>query len=328
MAASAPIRIHDEVAAALREGRPVVALETAVLTHGLPREPAPELVAVADALWQADAPANLALARAMERAVREAGAVPATMAVLDGQLCAGLAPQELDRLGLDRSARKLSSRDLGPTIAAGASGGLTVAATLTACRLAGVRTFATGGIGGVHRGFAQSLDISADLAAIAATRTVVVCAGAKSILDLPATLESLDTHGVPVIGVGTASFPCFFCPPNPSLRCSASVPDAAALAKAAAAHWSLGESQGVLAVQACPGPFQMPQADFEAAYDAASARMAMAEVHGAEVTPFLLGELARQTGGRSLRGNVALLLNNARTAARIAKCLLDLGASA
>ncbi len=323
----APIRIHDEVASALREGRPVVALETAVLTHGLPRQPAPELVAVADALWQADAPAHLALARAMERAVREAGAVPATMAVLEGRLCAGLSPQELDRLGMDRGARKLSSRDLGPALAAGASGGLTVAATLTACRLAGVRTFATGGIGGVHRGFGQSLDISADLAAIAATRAVVVCAGAKSILDLPATLEALDTHGVPVVGIGTANFPRFFCPPHASLRCSASVTDAASLARAAVAHWSLGHAQGVLAVQACPGPFQMPQTDFEAAYDAASARMALEGVSGPEVTPFLLGELARQTGGRSLRGNVALLLHNARTAAGIARGLLDLGPS-
>ena len=327
MANAATIRIHDEVATALREGRPVVALETAVLTHGLPREPAPELVAVANALWQADAPANLALARAMERAVREAGAVPATMAVIDGSLRAGLSSHDLDRLGMDRGARKLSSRDLGPAIAEGASGGLTVAATLTACRLAGVRTFATGGIGGVHRGFAQSLDISADLAAIAGTRAVVVCAGAKSILDLPATLESLDTHGVPVIGIGTQHFPCFFCPPSPSLRCSASVADAAALARAAAAHWSLGHAQGVLAVQACPAPFQMPQADFEAAYDAVSARMAIDGVHGAAVTPFLLGELARQTRGQSLRGNVALLLHNARTAARIAKGLLDSGAS-
>jgi len=328
VAKAAPIHLHDEVATALRDGRPVVALETAVLTHGLPREPAPELADVAGDLWEANAPANLALARAMERAVREAGAVPATMAVVDGSLRAGLSAQELERLGLDRGARKLSSRDLGPALAERASGGLTVAATLSACRLAGVRTFATGGIGGVHRGFAHTLDISADLAAIAATRTVVVCAGAKSILDLPATLEALDTQGVPVIGVGTANFPCFFCPPSPSLRCSASVADAAGLARAAHTHWSLGHAQGVLAVQACPAPFQMPQAEFERAYDAVNAAMALEGVSGPAVTPFLLGALARQTGGRSLRGNVALLLNNARTAAQIARGLLDLGASA
>jgi len=325
--AAAAIRLHDEVATALREGRPVVALETAVLTHGLPREPAPQLTAVAGALWDAAAPANLALARAMERSVREAGAVPATMAVIDGTLCAGLAPEQLDRLGLDRTARKLSSRDLGPAIAERASGGLTVASTLTACRLAGVRTFATGGIGGVHRGFAQSLDISADLAAIAATPVVVVCAGAKSILDLPATLEALDTQGVPVIGVGTRHFPCFVCPPNPSLRCSASVADATGLARAAAAHWSLGHAQGVLAVQACPSTHAMDRADFDRAVHDAEREAAATGIRGQAVTPFLLGRLAALTNGRSLLGNVALLLHNARTAAQIARGLLDSGAS-
>jgi pseudouridine-5'-phosphate glycosidase len=279
---------------------------------------------VAGDAWSANAPANLALALAMERTVRAAGAVPATMAVIDGALHAGLDPEQVERLGADRSARKLSARDLGPAIADRASGGLTVAATLVGCRLAGIRTFATGGIGGVHRGFANSLDISADLAAIATTRAVVVCAGAKSILDLPATLEALDTQGVPVIGIGTAHFPCFTCPPDPALRCSASVPDAQALARAAWAHWSLGIQTGVLAVQACPGSFQMSRDAFEAAYAEVSAEMAHARVSGLDVTPFLLGALARKTGGKSLRANVALLLNNARTAAGIARNLLDL----
>lgn len=327
MRTGSSIRLHPEVAAALRARQPVVALETAVLTHGLPREAAPQLRDVAGDGWDAAAPANLALARAMEHAVRQAGAVPATMAVLDGELRAGLEPAELERLGADRGARKLSARDLGPAIADRASGGLTVAATLAACRLAGVHTFATGGIGGVHRGFADTLDISADLAAIASTRAVVVCAGAKSILDLPATLEALDTQGVPVIGVGTAHFPCFTCPPDPALRCSARVDDAAGLARAAAAHWSLGLGTGVLAVQACPASFQMPRADFERDYAEVSAEMSRQGVSGLDVTPFLLGALARKTGGKSLRANVALLLHNARTASGIARKLLDLEAS-
>ena len=327
MTATAPIRIHPEVADALRSGRPVVALETAVLTHGLPREAAPDLRDVAGEAWESGAPANLALALAMERTVRAAGAVPATMAVIEGQLCAGLDPKQVEVLGSDRSARKLSARDLGPALADRASGGLTVAATLVGCRLAGIRTFATGGIGGVHRGFANTLDISADLAAIASTRAAVVCAGAKSILDLPATLEALDTQGVPVIGIGTAHFPCFTCPPDPALRCSASVPDAPALARAAWAHWSLGMSTGVLAVQACPAPLQMPREAFESAYAEVSAEMARQRVSGLDVTPFLLGALARRTGGQSLRANVALLLHNARTAAGIARNLLDLEAA-
>ena len=327
MRAGTSIRIHPEVAAALRARQPVVALETAVLTHGLPREAAPQLREVAGPGWDSAAPANLALARAMEHAVRQAGAVPATMAVLDGEFRAGLEAAELERLGADRAARKLSARDLGPAIADHACGGLTVAATLAACRLAGIQTFATGGIGGVHRGFANTLDISADLAAIASTRAVVVCAGAKSILDLPATLEALDTQGVPVIGVGTAHFPCFTCPPDPALRCSASVRDAAGLARTAAAHWSLGLGTGVLAVQPCPEPFQMPRAEFERDYAEVSAEMARAGVSGLDVTPFLLGAMARRTGGSSLRANVALLLHNARTAAEIARALLDLEAS-
>ncbi|MEY4842183.1 MAG: hypothetical protein RJA12_907, partial [Planctomycetota bacterium] len=187
------LHIHPEVAEALHARRPVVALETAVLTHGLPREANASLARVAGPAWESGLPANLALARAMERAVREAGAVPATMAVIDGSLRAGISAEELERLGSDASARKLSSRDMGPAIAQRASGGLTVAATLAACTAAGIRSFATGGIGGVHRGWSQHPDISADLLALSRAQVVVTCAGAKSILDLPATLEWLDS---------------------------------------------------------------------------------------------------------------------------------------
>ena len=321
---AAHLHIHPEVAEALHARRPVVALETAVLTHGLPREANASLTRVAGPAWDSHLPANLALARAMERAVREAGAVPATIAVIDGSLHAGLTPDQLERLGRDASARKLSSRDLGPAIAQRASGGLTVAATLTACAAAGIRSFATGGIGGVHRGWARHPDISADLLALSRTPVVVTCAGAKSILDLPATLEWLDSLGVPVIGIGTPHFPCFTCPPDTNLPVSAMARDAAEVAAAALAHWRLQSPSAVLAVQPCPAAFVMPREALDRAVHEAEREAAAKGVHGPAVTPFMLGRLAGLTGGRSLDANVALLLHNASTAARIARGLLDL----
>lgn len=321
------LHIHPEVAEALHARRPVVALETAVLTHGLPREANASLARVAGPAWESSLPANLALARAMERAVREAGAVPATMAVIDGSLRAGLSAEELERLGSDASARKLSSRDMGPAIAQRASGGLTVAATLAACTAAGIRSFATGGIGGVHRGWSQHPDISADLLALSRAQVVVTCAGAKSILDLPATLEWLDSLSVPVIGIGTPHFPCFTCPPDASLPVSAVARDATEVAAAARAHWQLQQPSAVLAVQPCPATFAMTRADLDRAVQAAEQEAASKGIHGPAVTPFMLGRLATLTGGKSLEANVALLLHNATTAARIAHGLLDLGAS-
>lgn len=321
---SATIRIHPEVREALRAGRPVVALETAVLTHGLPREPMPELGQVAGPVWDGQRPANVALACAMERVVRDTGAVPATMAVVDGTLRAGLDPSEVERLGTDTGVRKLSTRDLGPCLADGASGGLTVAATLVAAEAAGIRSFATGGIGGVHRGWNSLPDVSADLPALSRSRVVVTCAGAKSILDLPATLEWLDTLGVPVIGVGTRHFPCFTCPPDASLPVSAFAADAAGVAAAALAHWSLAQPGAVLAVQPCPTPHAMDRGDFDRAVQVAEREAEAKGIRGQAVTPFLLGRLAALTEGRSLKANVALLLHNARTAAEIARCLLDL----
>lgn len=320
----ATIRIHPEVREALRTGRPVVALETAVLTHGLPRTPIPDLAPIAGDAWNASLPANVALALAMEHVVRAAGAVPATMAVVDGSLRAGLETSEVERLGSAEGVRKLSTRDLGPCVADRASGGLTVAATLAAAEAAGIRSFATGGIGGVHRGWTSLPDVSADLPALARSRVVVTCAGAKSILDLPATLEWLDTIGVPVIGVGTRHFPCFTCPPDPALAVSAFAQGARAVAAAAHAHWSLGQRTAVLAVQPCPPSHAMDRADFDRAVELAEREASDRGIRGQAVTPFLLGRLAALTEGRSLRANVALLLHNARTAAEIAQALLDL----
>jgi pseudouridine-5'-phosphate glycosidase len=220
--------------------------------------------------------------------------------------------------------RKLSTRDLGPCAADRADGGLTVAATLAAADAAGVRSFATGGIGGVHRGWTSLPDVSADLPALARSRVAVTCAGAKSILDLPATLEWLDTLGVPVVGVGTRHFPCFTGPPDAPLPVSAFAADTRAAAAAAHAHWCMGQGTAVLIVQPCPAAHAMARADFDHAVEQAEREAAAAAIRGQAVTPFLLGRLASLTGGRSLRANVALLLHNARTAAEIAAALLDL----
>ncbi len=322
------IELHDEVATALAEHRPVVALETAVVTHGLPRESIPELSHVGDVHWDAHAPANIALILAMERCVRAVGAVPATMALLDGTLRAGLSDHDLDRLGSDRNALKLSSRDLGAAIANRATGGLTVAATLTACLASGVKCFATGGIGGVHQGWAKHLDVSADLAALANAPVVVVCAGAKNILDLPATLECLDSLGVPVLGLGTQHFPCFTCVPDVTLPVAARVETPRDVAAAAMAHWKLGLRSAVLTVQPCPKAFALERQVFEQAMESATQQARDQRISGAALTPFLLATLCTLTHGKSLQANVALLLANAATAAEVSKNLLDLEAAA
>ncbi len=198
-----------------------------------------------------------------------------------------------------------------------ATGGLTVAATLSACAAAEIRVFATGGIGGVHRGWNNSLDISADLAALARTRVITVCAGAKSILDLPATLEALDSLGVPVIGIHTKYFPCFLSPPDATLALASSVQAAEEIAAIARTHWALGHHSGVLAVQACPAEHAIDRGEFEKWYAQTEIAARNDKTTGAAVTPFFLSHLAQLSGGKSLRANVALLLHNARTAAAI-----------
>ncbi len=310
------IRIHPEVAAALAKGAPVVALETAVLTHGLPRHAVPTLRDISN-LWSETKPAHLALALAMEQTVRDGGATPATCAVMNGELVIGLSAQELESLAAHANPLKLSARDLADAMNSAATGGLTVAATLSACAAAEIRVFATGGIGGVHRGWNHTLDISADLAALARARVIIVCAGAKSILDLPATLEALDSLGVPVIGIQTKYFPCFSSPPDQSLTLNSSVQSADDIAAIARTHWALHHNSSVLAVQACPDEHAIDRDQFESWYHATESAARAHGVKGAAMTPFMLSHLAQLSSGKSLRANVALLLHNARTSATI-----------
>jgi pseudouridine-5'-phosphate glycosidase len=294
------LRIAPEVSRALATGAPVVALESALITHGF----AP--------------PANLDIARRMEAVVREEGAQPCTVAVLGGTPRAGLSDEELARLASDRAARKVSLRDLPPTLAQGGSGGTTVAATMHLAYRAGVAVFATGGIGGVHRGHPE--DVSADLGALASVPIVVVCAGAKAILDLPRTLEYLETQGVPVIGYRAGEFPAFYSRRS-GLEVDARVETPEEVAQIAQARTELGLSAALLVCVPVPEPDELPADDAEAAIAQAVEEAETAGIGGKELTPFLLGRLVELTGGLARRANEALLLNNARVAARIAHAL-------
>jgi len=292
--------IAAEIAQALQAGTPVVALESALVTHGF----AP--------------PANLDIARRMEAAVRQEGVLPATIAVLEGEARVGLSDEELVRLASDRSARKVSLRDLPLVLAQGVSGGTTVAATIHLAHRAGIRIFATGGIGGVHRGHPE--DVSADLPALASNPIVVVCAGAKAILDLPRTLEYLETHGVPVIGYGTDEFPAFYSRRS-GLRLDGRVETPEEIAEMVRARRELGLAAALLVCVPVPEVEGMPAAEAEAAIAQAVAEAETRGVSGKALTPFLLARLVELTGGRARQANEALLLNNARVAARIARAL-------
>ncbi|MFO0826918.1 MAG: pseudouridine-5'-phosphate glycosidase [Phycisphaerales bacterium] len=327
------IRIHPDVVRAASRGDAVVALETAVLTHGLPRTPMPappccaSILAGSGHAWDAARPANVELARAVVAAVRAGGATPATIGMLRGELVIGLNDDELLELGAATDAAKLSSRDLAGAHVARASGGTTVAGTLAALQLAArslakpIRVFATGGIGGVHRGWTDRPDVSADLPALASTPVCVVSAGAKSILDLPATLEWLDTFGVPVLGLGTPWFPRFYsegAAPLAVQRQVASVDEAAAIC---AAHWNSFASSTAVVVANPPGEWAIPLAEVERAIETGLRELESRGVRSAEVTPALLAHVARATGGRSVDANVAVLLSNARVAASLARRL-------
>ena len=288
--------LSPEVSDALRAGRPVVALETAVLTHGLPRAPMAAPGGIAG--WDASIPANLALSTLLERTVRAAGAVPATVAMVDGRLHAGVTPDMLGRLAEDTDARKLSARDLGPAAAQRASGGTTVAGTLVAAAIAGIRVFATGGIGGVHRGWTERPDVSADLSALARAPVAVVSAGAKSILDLPATVEALDALGV-----------------------SAVAADAREAARLCAAHWRFNPSTGLLVANPPPAAHAIPASEMESVIARAVEEADRRGIRGAAITPFLLDAVQRATGGRATAANVAVLVANAHAGAEIARAL-------
>jgi len=316
MSARVVIEISEEVSDALAAGHAVVALETAVLTHGLPRTPMASPCNLSE--WLPALPANLALSVLLDSAVRSGGAVPATVGMLDGTLHIGLSRAQLERLGHDTDARKLSTRDLGAASAQGACGGTTVAATLAACAAANIRVFATGGIGGVHRGWTDRPDVSADLAALARTPTAVVSAGAKSILDLPATVEALDSLGVPVIGLGTRVFPRFISQGDDSLGVSAHARDAAEVAAICAAHWQFAPRVGALIANPPPAQWAIPAQEVETTIAAALIEATRAGIRGAAVTPFLLDRVQRATAGRTVGVNVAVLESNARVGAAIA----------
>lgn len=299
------LRVTAEVAAALAEGWAVVALESTVIAHGLPR------------------PANVEVALAMEAAVRAEGAVPATIALLDGRIVVGLSGAEVERLGAEDSVLKVSRRDLAPALACHATGATTVAGTLACAALAGIRFFATGGIGGVHRGAAHSFDISADLHELGRSSAVTVCAGAKSILDLPLTLEYLETYSVPVIGYGTDELPAFYTPSS-GLRVPHRADTPAAVAAIARAQWLSGLGGGLLVTCPIPALDALPRATMERAVASAVAAAEAAGVHGSALTPFLLAHVAEATGGESVTANRALLLNNATHAARFAVAYAEL----
>ena len=297
--------IWSPEAAAARDARtPLVALESTIMTHGMP--------------W----PQNLATARLVEDDIRAAGAVPATIAVLNGHLHIGLSADQMETLARSRDAAKLSRADLALCLATGGSGATTVAATMIAARLAGIEVFATGGIGGVHRGVADSFDISADLQELAQTRVTVVCAGAKAILDLPKTLEMLETLGVPVIAFGQDSLPAFWSATS-RLVAPQRLDSAAQIAAAHRMRAELGLPGGQLIANSIPPGDEIPLATLapmiERAQDAARAQ----GITGKAVTPFLLAQLHELSGGRTLRANIALIRHNARLGAAIARALCE-----
>lgn len=290
--------IHSrEVNRAMNIHFPIVALESTVLTHGLPR------------------PQNLQLARDMERAVREGGATPATIAFLDGQLRIGLTDQELELLANAKDPYKVGPRDFARVITDEENGGTTVAGTMLACKHANIKVFATGGIGGVHR--ESSFDISADLQALATIPMIVVCAGAKAILDLPATLEYLETMSIPVVGYGTDEFPAFYSRES-GLDVSTKLDNPQDIVEFAQAHWSTGLQSSVLVANPVPLADAISKSEMEPIIERASKEAKEKNIHGQELTPFLLGRISELTKGKSMRANLSLLLNNARLAAKIA----------
>ena len=300
---SSYIKLSDEVQAALQAQRPVVALESTVIAHGLPY------------------PGNIEVALAMEAAIRAEGAAPATTGIHDGKIVIGLSRGDIERLGTAQHVLKVSRRDLAVALATGQLGATTVAGTMLCASMAGIRFFATGGIGGVHRGAQTSMDISADLTELARTPVLVVCAGAKSILDLDLTLEYLETQGVPVLGWQTDEFPAFYVRSS-GRRLNHRVDDVETMAAIARAQWDC-HLQGLVVGCPIPEAYAMAAQPLEAATEEALQLAQKEGVRGPATTPFLLAHVARATRGESVEANKALLVNNAVWAARFARAYYE-----
>ena len=297
---NAYLDINAEVAAALAEGKPVVALESTIISHGMPY------------------PQNVETALQVEKIIRENGAVPATIAIIGGRLKAGLTAEEIEYFGKKGQAiTKASRRDLAVLCARGEDGATTVTTTMIIAHMAGIKIFATGGIGGVHRGAETTMDISADLEELGQTPVMVVCAGAKSILDLGLTLEYLETKGVPVIGYGTEELPAFYTRQS-GFRVDYRIDTPEELAKVFKAQHTLGMKGGMLVTNPIPEEYAMPLETINAAIDQAIGECNAKGIHGKETTPFLLARVAELTGGDSLASNIRLVFNNAMVAAKTA----------
>jgi pseudouridylate synthase len=293
-------QISPEVKEAIASGRPLVALESTVIAHGLPR------------------PLNLETAHHLEDVVRAAGAVPATIAIIRGRLCVGLSGEQIRHVAESRKVKKVSRRDLALAVAGGWDGATTVASTMWIAHRAGVRVFATGGIGGVHRG--QLPDVSADLPELAQTPMTVVCSGAKVVLDLPATREWLETHGVTLLGYGVDEMPAFYSLTS-GLPVDARVDSGEEVARIAEAQRALGVTGALVVTVPVPAEHEVPEALLKEALDAALDEAERLGIKGRELTPFLLSGMSKRSGGATLQANIALLRNNAEVAATIARAL-------
>ena len=291
--------IQPEIEAAVKAGKPVVALESTILSHGMP--------------W----PENLEFAHKVQQVVRENGAVPATTAIIDGKLKVGLDDADIERMCRAENVEKVSRRDLPIMVATGRTGATTVATTMILASLAGIRIFATGGIGGVHRGSETTMDISADLQELAHTPVAVVCAGAKMILDIGLTLEYLETMGVPVLGMGTEDFPAFYCRKS-GFGVDYAAKDELDAAKVLKAKWDLGLRGGVLIGNPVPQEYALDFDEMNAVIQRAIDSAKAEGVKGKHLTPYLLAHIVEFTGGRSLATNLQLAYNNARVASRLA----------
>ncbi|SFD97436.1 pseudouridine-5'-phosphate glycosidase [Thermoanaerobacter thermohydrosulfuricus] len=293
------IDLSKEVKEAMEERKPVVALESTIISHGMPY------------------PENIETAKTLENIVREHGAIPATIAIINGRIKIGLSEEELEFMGTSKEILKASRRDLPVVLAKGLSAATTVSATMICANLAGIKVFVTGGIGGVHRGAEQTFDISADLQELANTDVAVVCAGAKAILDLPRTLEYLETFGVPVVGFKTSEFPAFYTRES-GLKVDYKVDDEIETAKIIKTKWDLGLKGGILIANPIPEEYALDKAYIDKAIEDALYEAEKRNIKGKEITPFLLDKIKDLTQGKSLKANIELVKNNAHVGAKIA----------